>query len=158
MKAAQLKHLVFLSGLLLLLSSCSFYKEVEVSEVKNVKITRFDQDVVEAEITLELINPNWYAVTLTESFVDVYINGKEIGEVELKEKVKLPKKTTNLRTLVMVGDYEKMSSGFLDNLLTLLFANQAKFEAKGYMKGRALLITKKVEVDVQEFVDLRSTE
>jgi LEA14-like dessication related protein len=151
-----MKKLLLFSIIATILTSCSFYKEVEVTEVKDVKITRFDQDIVEAEVTLEIKNPNWYAVSLTESFVDVYINGKEIGEVELKEKIKLPKKTTNVRTLVMVGDYEKMSSGFLDNLLTLLFANQAKFEAKGYMKGRALLVTKKVDVNVEEFVDLRN--
>ncbi|MGB0424225.1 MAG: hypothetical protein ACPGED_07880, partial [Flavobacteriales bacterium] len=73
-------------------------------------------------------------------------------KLHLKEKVILANKTSNTRTIIMTGDYNEISSGFLENLLTLLFANTAKFEVIGTMKGRALLITR--EVDVKESTDV----
>lgn len=132
--------------------ACNIYKDVEVTEVKDVRIIRFDQDAVEAEVELVINNPNWYRVVLLDSDVDVFINGKEVGKLHLKEKVILANKTSNTRTIVMTGDYNEISSGFLENLLTLLFANTAKFEVIGTMKGRALLITR--EVDVKESTDV----
>lgn len=138
--------------ILLITPSCNFYKDVEVTEVKDVRIIRFDQDAVEAEVELVINNPNWFRVVLLESDVDVFINGKEVGKLQLKEKVILANKTSNTRTIVMTGDYDEISSGFLDNLLTLLFSNTAKFEVIGTMKGRALLISR--EVDIQEATDI----
>ena len=42
-------------ALIIQLSACSFYKEVEVSEVKDITVTRFDKDFVEAEV--EVVMP-----------------------------------------------------------------------------------------------------
>lgn len=148
------RWLIIVFFALLIAPSCNVYKEVEVSEVKEVRIIRFDQDAVEAEVELVINNPNWYRVVLLESDVDVFINGKEVGKLQLKEKVILANKTSSTRTIVMTGDYDEISSGFLDNLLTLLFANTAKFEVIGTMKGRALMISRKVDVKEETELDI----
>ena len=137
-----------------LMSACNLYKDVEVSEIKDIVITRFDQDLVEAEIELVLNNPNWYRVTLLESDVDVFINGKEVGKLKLKEKVILPNKTSSTRIITMTGDYDEISSSFLENILTLLFSSTAKFEVIGTMKGRALMISRKVDIHEDDEIDL----
>ena len=148
------RWLIIVFFILLIAPSCNVYKDVEVAEVKEVKIIRFDQDAVEAEVELVINNPNWYRVVLLESDVDVFINGKEVGKLQLKEKVILANKTSSTRTIIMTGDYDDMSSGFLDNLLTLLFANTAKFEVIGTMKGRALMISRKVDVKEETELDI----
>ena len=148
------RWLIIVFFILLIAPSCNVYKDVEVAEVKEVKIIRFDQDAVEAEVELVINNPNWYRVVLLESDVDVFINGKEVGKLQLKEKVILANKTSSTRTIIMTGDYNDMSSGFLDNLLTLLFANTAKFEVIGTMKGRALMISRKVDVKEETELDI----
>ncbi|MEO0404448.1 MAG: hypothetical protein AAF193_06220, partial [Bacteroidota bacterium] len=112
------------------------------------------KDLVEAEVELVLNNPNWYRVTLLESDVDVFINGKEVGKLTLKEKVILPNKTLSTRIITMSGDYEEISTSFLENLLTLLFSSTAKFEVIGTMKGRALLISRKVAIHEEDEIDL----
>lgn len=141
--------------LMVQLSACSFYKEVEVSEVKDIHVTRFDKDFVEAEVEVVINNPNWYRVLLTDSDIDVYLNGKKIGRIQLKEKIILPRKTLNTRTILMKGDYEAMESSFLESILTVLFASSSKVKVDGYMKGRAFFVSRKVDVMLEKDIDLR---
>lgn len=137
---------------LLSLSSCAFYKDVELLEVVDIDVTNFQPDLIEAKVTLKVDNPNWYAITLTQSDVDVYVNEKAMGKVELVEKVKIKGKSTETKTLHLKGNPDGAGS-FLGNLIGLLFSNSANFQAKGYVKGRALLISRKVPVDLTEAID-----
>ncbi|MDG1260726.1 MAG: LEA type 2 family protein [Flavobacteriales bacterium] len=137
------------------LSSCSFYKEIEVLAVDDIAITEFNKDVVEVDLTVTVDNPNWYAVTLTQSEIDVFVNSKNMGAVQLVEKVKLPSKSKSTKVVKLRGDAEDLSGNFLDNLLSLLFAKNAEFQAKGTVTGRALLISRKIPVDITETVDIK---
>lgn len=150
-----MRNVALAIGFILIFGSCNIYKDVEVYEIKEVEVTRFDQDAVEAEVEIILNNPNWYRVTLVDSDVDVYMNGKKVGKLNLKEKVILPNKTVATRTIVMTGDYDEISGSFLENLLTLLFASTAKFEVIGTMNGRALMISRKVDIKEETEIDLR---
>lgn len=146
---------LLIAPLIFMLASCSFYTEVEVKEVQNIAVTDFTQDLVQAEVTMLIHNPNWYAVTLTQSDIDVFVNQRDMGKVNLVEKVKLPSKSTTSYTIKLQGNYETVGNDFLGNLLGLLMAPEAEFKAKGYVKGRALLIGREVPVDITEMIDLR---
>ncbi len=137
------------------LTSCQFYKEVTVADVENIDVKEFNQDRMRADVTMILDNPNWYAVTLTKSDIDIFVNEKSMGKVALTEKIKIPAKTSVSHTISLEGGFEDVKSSFLENLLTLLFAPEATFQAKGYVKGRALMIGREVPVDITEAVDLR---
>ena len=150
-----MNRIFFFSFLILFLGSCNIYKDVEVYEIKEVEVTRFDQDAVEAEVKIILNNPNWYRVTLVDSDVDVYMNGKKVGKLNLKENVILPNNTVATKTVLMTGDYDEISGSFLESLLTLLFSSTAKFEVIGTMKGRALMISRSVEIHEETEIDLR---
>lgn len=149
---------VFVFLLMMQLSACSFYKEVEVSEVKDITVTRFDKDFVEAEVEVVINNPNWYRVLLTDSDIDVYLNGDKIGKIQLREQIVLPRKTLNTRTILMKGDYEAMQTSFLESILTVLFASSSKVKVEGYMKGRAFFVSRKVDVALEKDIDLRELQ
>ena len=135
------------------LSSCAFYKDVELLEVVDISVTNFQPNLIEAEVTLKVENPNWYAITLTQSDVDVYVNEKSMGKVQLAEKVKIKAKSTETKTLRLKGNPDG-AGNFLTNMIGLLFSNSANFQAKGYVKGRALMIHREVPVDLTEAIDL----
>ena len=135
------------------LSSCAFYKDVELVEVVDIKVVNFMPNLIEAEVTLKVDNPNWYAITLTQSDVDVYVNEKAMGKVELSEKVKIKAKSTETKTLLLKGNPDG-AGDFLSNMIGLLFSNSANFQAKGHVKGRALMISREVPVDLTEAIDL----
>jgi len=85
--------------LTLTLSSCKIYQDVDVIEVENVVFREFDIEGAEAEVWLRIKNPNSYKVVLTESNIDLYLEGKHMGQVQLLENMVVPKKS--LSTQVM---------------------------------------------------------
>jgi LEA14-like dessication related protein len=139
----------------LLLSSCGIYKDVEVVNVGDIRFTEMGQDGIKAEVDLRIDNPNAYKVKLTESDIDVWINDAEVGKVRLAEKLTLNKRSEEDVVLKLSSNYDELSPDFLQTALSLLFLNKARFKAKGYVKGKAFLVSKKVDVAVDDEVELR---
>jgi LEA14-like dessication related protein len=146
------KFIVFFllfAGMLLHFSSCTMYKEVEVQEVLEVKIIEFDTDGADCEITMTVKNPNGYKISLTESEVDLFFEGKFLGNVELTEQIVLPKRSVSTVQLKCLADYESLQS-VMGNFITILFKSEYVMEGKGYVKGKALLVSKKFPVEFKE--------
>lgn len=140
---------------ILIFTSCNIYKEVEVKEVRDVRLTEFGTDGLKAEVDVLVENPNSFKLKVTDSDLDVSVNGTNVGKVKLGEKLIIDKSSTNLYTLHFKSDYDDLSPQFLQSLITLIFVNYAEFSAQGYVKGRALMVSKKVKVDLKEKVNLR---
>jgi len=133
--------------------SCTFYNDVEVLEVQDVRVEEFSDKMIVAEVDLLIDNPNWYKVKLTKSEIDLAINGSDVGQMGLGEKLTIPKKTKSTHTVVIEADYEVLQTNFLQNFLTLLFNPKVKLKAEGYIRGRALFVSKKVPVLIEEDLD-----
>jgi LEA14-like dessication related protein len=132
-----------------MLSSCTVYKDVEVKQVVDVKLTEFGGNGVEAEVYLSISNPNWYKVTLTESHINLFFEGKPLGEVELQEPLEIPKQAVSTQVLKVQADMDNVQD-LLGNVLQMLFKSEFKLEAKGYVQGKALFVAKKVPVEFKE--------
>lgn len=135
------------------MSSCTMYQDVEVLEVNDVRVTEFSNEVIRAEVDLKVKNPNWYAIRLTKSEVDLTVNENELGKLNLGEKVKLAPKAVSYNTLKVEADYEDISGNFLQNMLGLIFKPKIDFKAEGYIKAKALIFGKKVPIKIEEQVD-----
>jgi len=144
-----------ISCFIVLFASCNIYKEVQVKEVRDVRLSEFGSDGLKAEVDILVENPNSFKFKVTDSDLNVSINGTNIGKVKLGEKLTIDKSSTNLYTLHFKSDYDDLSPQFLQSLITLIFVNYAEFSAQGYVKGRAMLVSKKVKVDLKEKVNLR---
>ncbi len=149
-------HSQLIRSLLLLVAcstlfSCKLYREVEVVEVTHAQMTSFDEEGAEAEIYLQINNPNWYKVKLTQSHVMLYLDGKEIGEVQLMERMIIPKKAVSTQVMKVEANYEDMQN-VLGNFLSLIFQNEFVLEGKGYVKGKAFFIARKVPVEFKEIL------
>jgi LEA14-like dessication related protein len=141
-----------------MLHSCTLYKEVEVLEVHNVEVKEFSQELVEVEVELLVDNPNWYNIKIVKSDLDLLLNSKDIGTLQLAKKVVVPKKAKSIQKISVYTDYDDLKENFLKNVLTLLFARKTEFQATGYVKAKGLFIAKKVPVDVKQEIDLTEFE
>jgi LEA14-like dessication related protein len=132
-----------------LLSSCAVYKDVEVTEVLDIQVLEFDHEGAECEIFLSIYNPNPYKITLTESHVDLFFDGKSLGEVQLLEKVVIPKKAQSTISMKCEASYENLQA-IMGNIITLMFQSEYVLEGNGYIRGKALLVSKDVPVVFKE--------
>ncbi len=133
------------------LSSCKLYEEVKVSDVQDVIIGDVTSDGVEAQIYFEIENPNWYKMTLKESNIEVYVEGKYFGVIDQFDEIIIPKHSKTTQVL-RVKASSKALNDLIGNALKLFFQNELKLEARGYVVGKALLVKKRIDVKVVESV------
>jgi len=148
------KSFFLLLILLVTLSSCEVFKDIEVNDIKDVRINSFDKDGLEAEIDVEVFNPNGYKVQLVSSDVMLYVNDQKAGKVKLMERVVIPKKSREVQTVKVYSDLSEIGSGFWESLISVFFMKKAKVKVEGDVRGKALLVGKSVYINVEQDVEL----
>lgn len=148
MRTFQTLALVVISCLML--TSCGFYQEVEVIAVEGISVKEFSKDIISADVNLRIFNPNGYKIKLADSDIDLFLNGKKLGKMHLREPLMIPKKDTTVQVLHVTADYSQAERSFLGNSLALLLSRSVTLEAKGYVKGKVMGVGRKVPVDVKE--------
>ena len=148
------KSFFLLAVLLVSLTSCDIFQDIEVSDIKDVRFKSFSQDGLEAEIDVEVYNPNPYKLQLVSSDVMLYVNGKKAGKVKLVERVVIPKKSRAVQTVKVYSDLSEVGAGFWESLVSVFFFKKAKVKVEGDLRGKALLMGKKVYVNVEQDVEL----
>lgn len=151
LKLILMKKLFFLIAVVFTISSCSVYKEVEVKEVLDVQILSFNQEGAECEIYLTVENPNNYKITLTETHVDLVFEGRPLGEVKVLEKTVIPKMAQSTIKLKCLAKPENIQA-IAGDIFTLMFKSEFTIEGKGYVRGKALMVSKTVPVEFKEKV------
>jgi LEA14-like dessication related protein len=149
-----LKMLVAIVGVALM-SSCTFYRDIEVSEVKRVNFKGFDRNGIVAEVTVAIDNPNGYRLLVRKAEIDVDLNNKKAGTITYDERYIIPRKSNEEHTFLLSGAFSGGAGNFLDNLLNLLISREAVVKGNGYIQGKAFFISRKVPVSFSEQIDMR---
>lgn len=144
-----MKKMLSLLIVVSLLSSCMVYKDVEVKEVLDLRVLEFNSNGVECEIFLSVFNPNGYKITLTESQINLLFEGMQLGEVHLKEKLVIPKKAQSTIALKCEAKLENLEA-LTGNVISLLFKSEYLMEGNGHIRGKAMLVSKRVPVEFKK--------
>ncbi len=149
-----MKNWVIILCCALTLSACNLYKDIEVSEVRNVEIVGFGRDGVEAKVTVEIDNPNGYRLLAQRAEMDVKLNSKPAGVLQFNERFVIPRKSKETYTFTLTGAFAEESGGMLGSLLNILINRDVLLEGEGYVQGRGLFVRRKVPVVFKEKVDM----
>lgn len=143
----------FVTGIIMLsmLSSC-IYKDVEIVKLENVFVKQFSSKGIAAEVFLKVKNPNGYDITIVGSDLNIIINDREVGKATISDKITFPKKTENVQRFIIESDFEKLGSGVLATLASVLLTQSVKLGVKGDITAKALFLQKKIKVDFNENV------
>jgi LEA14-like dessication related protein len=136
----QLACLLFL---IVGLTSCEIYKNVEVKRVEDIDLFELTNSNVSAVLRIGLENPNPYKITLFESDLELRIDGNLAGSLALAEPVVLAPKSSkvyDIKVFTNITDVE----GFLGNALSLMFKDEIELQASGYVQAKGLGVKKMV--------------
>jgi LEA14-like dessication related protein len=120
-----------------------------VKEVLEVKVTEFSDQGVKADVYLSITNPNGYKVSMTESHIVLVFEGKTLGEVVLEEPLVIPKRSMTTHVMKVNSAYGDLSS-LMGNVLSMMFQSEFELEGRGYVKGKALFLARKVPVEFKQ--------
>ena len=137
--------------LLLSLSSCLSYKQVELVDVTNIQVDRMDAKGIALRVDALVDNPNNYRIQVLDPDVDLFVNDKFIGKGILDTALVLSK---NSRQVYSIPLHAELQGGALLMVLMsgVFGGNEVKLAAKGTVVGKVGLLRKRFPFVFEERV------
>ncbi|MFM7682544.1 MAG: LEA type 2 family protein [Bacteroidota bacterium] len=135
-------------SIVVLLASCSFQQPV-FKKYEGFDMGKMDTKTVSFTIKASIYNPNWYALKVKPSSLDVSTSDGKLGTLYLDEKVKMKgRKETSIEAPMHI-DLEK---GIMMKLMSFSLKDSVKINLKGDVRGGVFFITKKIPMEFSRSV------
>lgn len=155
----MIKKLIFaLFGLVLIsLSSCFKMEEVEIKEIKSVKLIEFSDKGLQVESNIRIENPNSFDIKVVDSDFHVVVNNREIGHAHISSDLMIPASSNDFHTLMLTSAHKDLAANAIPSLIAITATGKDKlnFKVEGFIVGKVWWISKKVEVGHEGEVDLK---
>ena len=136
------------------LSGC-FYQDLEVLAVDDFSQVRLSLDGMQAQMDVDVFNPNSYAVTVTEADVKLYVNQEVVGDVTLLEaQASRPEARATVGLQVQTRD-GALGQVLKNDLMNLLRGAEVPFTAKGSVRGEAFGLSFTVPLRHEQPLNIR---
>jgi len=147
-----MKKLFFFLFFITLLASCKI-NEVKVKKFESIKFKNIGENKANLELMIPVNNPNKFGFTISDIKLDLALNGKEIGKVTKTTKLRIPPRSNQSYPVGIEIEIDK-ALGNITSLTASLLKNKVGVKAKGYVKVRKFIFTKKIPIDQNEALKL----
>ncbi len=150
-------RIALLGIITILLSSCFKIEEVEIKEIKSVKLLEFSDKGLLVESSVRIDNPNNYDIKVVDSEFNVTVNNKKIGKARIGSDLNIPASSKEFHTLLLQSSHSDLSASAIPNLIAITATGKDKldFKVDGFIVGKVWWISKKVDVGHEGEVDLK---
>lgn len=131
------------------LSACRVYKDVEFRGVKNVKFEQFDRKAIACVLLAELYNPNPYKITLLDSDIALFMEGNQLGNIELPAAAELEAESLTKLQLKCIANPESIPA-LAGGAIGLIFKKDLVLRGKGSLRAKAFFISKVFPVEFEQ--------
>ena len=146
------KGLLFVAWLLIL-SACSIYKEPQFKELSGYKLTKIDGNEIHFNVEGIISNPNWYALKMKKSSLDVFIENKKFGVLQLEDKLKIKSKRDNNLSVPITLILEP---GSMVKMMGWAVRDSISIEIKGPLKAGVFFIYHKFPVQFTQSISSKN--
>ena len=131
-----------------LFSSCVNFEEVEITDIKSIKISEFGSSSLKFDSEIKIKNPNSYSIKVTDSYFDVFIKNNKVGEAKFDDKITIPANSNDFVAVSFLGTYDESQIGTITTLVgsSLFGSKDIDFKVDGFVEGKALMIKKKINL------------
>lgn len=149
-------YLLPLFLMILSLSSCSLYEEVEMLGVEGYNFEKLKGDQSRASIVFKINNPNFYTITLKKSDFEVFLDDKKLGDASMENEVVVLKENEGNYTLDLLLNDKDLRKAALPLLGKALFKKNIKLTVKGKARCRVYgILGKKIDVNESKTLNLK---
>lgn len=153
----MIKNLYYLPILILILSisSCSIYEEVEMLGVEGYSFQKMEDNQSQASIVFKINNPNFYSIKLKKSSFEVFLDDKKLGDAVMADEVVILKKTEGDYTLNLLLNDKDLRNAAMPLLAKALFKKNIKLIVKGKAKCKVFgVLGKKIDINESKTLNL----
>ena len=149
MKAIYLPFLVTI----LFACSCSHPKDLVYKDIHSFKLGQAGMQQSALKMDIRMFNPNGYCMKLKDADVDVFINGKLLGKMEVNGSCAVPRLDTFLMPVILNVDMKNV----LPNTWQLFMNSEVEIKLAGTIKAGRHGLFIKVPLDYEGKQDIRSS-
>jgi LEA14-like dessication related protein len=148
---------LFIGLILLGLSSCFRIEDVEIKEIKSIKLLEFTEEGLLVESEIMISNPNFYDIKVVDSDFKVEVNKASIGDAQIIGKLNIPGNSNEYHTVRLRSTPQELSVNAIPKLIAITASgkDELDFKVNGFIVGKVWLFKNKVEVAHQGEVDLK---
>lgn len=130
------------------LSACSMKNAVQKMslELKTVHIKEMTLKGFDAEVDLQIVNPNWFTVRISDLDYHAYISGEEIASGQAENEIAIPSGSTTTVTLPLKVSYGDLGG----RLAQILFKGNLEYRLKGSAVFHTWFASRTVPFDTKE--------
>jgi LEA14-like dessication related protein len=152
-----MKNIFLLFITILTFSSCGDFQDITFKGVEGVKVLKFSQQGIEAEITARIHNPNKIAFHIYPSDLDASLNGMNTGKAKLLNNIRIKANAEESYIFKVKSDFTSMSLMDLPRLMSLASSRNIKVGLKGNLRVGKLFMKRNYPVDFMQSVPLNGT-
>lgn len=130
------------------------YKEVEVVKVTEVGVKKIALTGIDIEVAMQIKNPNNYNISIVDSDLELFADGKKIGVAQVKEKVTLKKKSNKIYRFTVHTSSEDILSSAIPLLITYFGKDNVSLKVDGSLKAKAKGLSKRFPVNFEERIKI----
>jgi len=146
---------LFLGLLSVLLTSSCAIESPEFMGSESMEGFKIDGKTITFNAGIKMSNPNWFAIKIKRSMLDVYIEEQYMGKLSLDKKVKLKAKRESVLQFPLKAELE---DGAMFTILRYASKENVNIRFKGKVKGGVWLFSKKIEIDETRQVSGKSLQ
>lgn len=137
-----------------LFTSCNSIEDLELIGSPQIKLTGIDSDGLKLGLVVKIRNPNKYSFHVKKGHFNVQINGNDIGDAKLSDKVKIDANSTAVYTFPVSAKLQGEDLT-LNLILGTIMRGQFDLKLDGTVKaGSLLFINDSFDVEWEERVSL----
>jgi LEA14-like dessication related protein len=134
---------------LLTFMSCAPFKEPVFKSYDGMEGLKMDGKNINFTLKGTIENPNWYALKVKPSMVEVMVDGKKFANVYLDKKVKIKAKKS---TALVAPMHAELEDGAMMRMMGMALKDSVRLNLAGDVKGGVFFIYKKFPVNITRSV------
>ncbi len=138
--------------LLLLLSCCADFKEIEVGDPEDIILKGIKDNVLNLEVKIPITNPTAINFKIKEINIKTSVNNQYLGRLASDQVIIIPARSNEIHNLNLNLKIANIIQG-ISIMLEIFKDNNITFQAEGYIKFKSLLINKKISIKETIFIN-----
>jgi LEA14-like dessication related protein len=144
--------LILTISTMIIMSGCGKFDDIAIHGMKGFKLRGIKDGRVLINLTLDIENPNSRKITISKIYLKAWMNNRVLGVLKNSKKIVMKPNSRGEYTIPVEIVLRTAADIFKFTSIKEDMLNQLTVE--GFIKGRTLCISKKVNIEKQPFTKL----
>ena len=137
------------------LSSCSDFQEIEVGSPSAIIVKSIRDNKINVDLSIPIVNPNDLQFKITKINLEVIVNDNYLGKITNVKNVLIKGNSNENHIFNLDLEVKSIVKGVI-SIVNVFGSGKVEIDSKGYIKARSGLIVKSIPVENNATIKVRN--